>query len=138
MHEEVAAAVIRRDEAVALLVVEPLDRSGRHVCTFLAPARCSTANPNFRHNVSVAGRPIRLSWRECTSRRDAAGRYQRGFDRRGSAVAGRLGASSAQPLLLVQSLPKLVDSVRQRYEPGRLMWSGSIRMTRRVSLGCST
>src|SRR5439155_17979043 len=31
MDEKVAAAVIRRDEAVSLLVVEPLDRSGRHV-----------------------------------------------------------------------------------------------------------
>src|SRR3954469_5220481 len=31
MDEEVPAAVIRGDEAVALLVVEPLDRSGRHM-----------------------------------------------------------------------------------------------------------
>src|SRR3954468_18598938 len=52
VNEQVAAAVIRRDEAVALFVVEPLDRTGRHMqCTFLAPARCTTANPNQRHNV---------------------------------------------------------------------------------------
>src|SRR4051812_36040796 len=31
VDEQIAATVIRGDEAVALLVVEPLDRSGRHM-----------------------------------------------------------------------------------------------------------
>jgi hypothetical protein len=31
MYEQVAAAFIGRDEAEALFVAEPLDRSGRHV-----------------------------------------------------------------------------------------------------------
>src|SRR5215210_2583719 len=36
MHEEVAIAFVRRDEAVPLLVVEPLDGPGRHA--FLHPS----------------------------------------------------------------------------------------------------
>jgi hypothetical protein len=35
VDEQVTLAVIRRDESVALLVVEPLDGSGRHVRPFL-------------------------------------------------------------------------------------------------------
>src|SRR5581483_3311090 len=36
VHEEILRAVLRRDEAVALLVAEPLDGSGCHVCHLLA------------------------------------------------------------------------------------------------------
>src|SRR5215208_6160584 len=40
VDEEVAVALVRSDEAVALFIVEPLDGSGRHVSPFLrVPAR---------------------------------------------------------------------------------------------------
>src|SRR5215211_248555 len=47
VHEEVAIALVGGDEAVALLVVEPLDGSGRHVEPLPACARSvRQANPN--------------------------------------------------------------------------------------------
>src|SRR5918998_3143469 len=47
VHEDVFAPIIRRDEAVALLVAEPLDRTfwGHTVCARLS---CSWAPPNKR------------------------------------------------------------------------------------------
>src|SRR4051812_46277765 len=48
VNEEVTRTVVRCDESVALFVVEPLDRSGRHVNTpFLRLPGALTANPNF-------------------------------------------------------------------------------------------
>src|SRR5215212_7605522 len=45
VDEQVAVAVIRRDEAVTLLVVEPLNGSGRHV---IAPSCVCPAGPDLR------------------------------------------------------------------------------------------
>src|SRR5215207_8929733 len=51
VHEEVTVAVVRRDEAVALFVVEPLDGSGRHLdCPFLrVPGRSCVCESVPRH-----------------------------------------------------------------------------------------
>src|SRR5436190_21920158 len=57
VDEQVAAPLVGGDEAEALLVVEPLHGSGRHVdYPFLRmPARCSNANPN----IGTCGRSCR-------------------------------------------------------------------------------
>src|SRR3954452_21131209 len=69
MHEEVAAAVVRRDEAVALLVVEPLDRSGRHMyAPFLRPPGALRPTRTSGTTCLSSGQPIRPNSRECTSR----------------------------------------------------------------------
>src|SRR5829696_7982274 len=51
VHEEVAVAVVWRDEAVALFVVEPLDGCGRHLnCPFLrVPGRSCVCESVPRH-----------------------------------------------------------------------------------------
>src|SRR5215207_5493003 len=51
VHEEVTVAVVWRDEAVALFVVEPLDGSGRHLnCPFLrVPGRSCVCESVPRH-----------------------------------------------------------------------------------------
>src|SRR5215216_4409244 len=71
VHEEVPVALVRRDEAVALLVVEPLDGSGRHVNgPFLrVPARSVKAKPN--HGTC-------WSSRAGSNRRPSAGNASRG------------------------------------------------------------
>src|SRR3954471_13402924 len=68
VHEEVAIALVRSDEAVALLVVEPLDGSRRHVSPFLrVPAR-SVIRIRPRH-LRVVPAPFlfrRPSWRNAS------------------------------------------------------------------------
>src|SRR5919197_371138 len=57
VHEEVAIALVRRDEAVALFVVEPLDGSGRHVEPLPACARSvRLREPEQRHLLVVSRR----------------------------------------------------------------------------------
>src|SRR3954471_1723311 len=52
MHEEVSVTLVRRDESVALLVVEPLDRTGRHAFVLpLSPPRRSRRDPGCGHNL---------------------------------------------------------------------------------------
>src|SRR5918998_2054247 len=67
MDEQVTVSIVRRDEAVALLVVEPLDGSGRHVnCPFLrvpgpaspdAPAYADYAGPSPAQQGETLPRP---------------------------------------------------------------------------------
>ena len=42
VHEQVLARVVRRDEAEALVVAEPLDGSGGHRCSLLVQVHCET------------------------------------------------------------------------------------------------
>src|SRR5215217_3223726 len=47
VHEQVAVALIGGDEAVALLVVEPLDGASRHFCVALfLQSRATKCDPN--------------------------------------------------------------------------------------------
>src|SRR5438094_442289 len=72
MHEKVPVALIGRDEAVALLVVEPLDRTGRHAYVLplsstapvsasipFAAALCFRSRSGYRAKSTTMG-----GWRE--------------------------------------------------------------------------
>src|SRR5919197_6571017 len=53
MNEEILAAVLRRDEAVALRVVEPLDGSSCHKNTSPTPSRTGRGGEQSRNRYSL-------------------------------------------------------------------------------------